>query len=64
MSQLKNLPAVYNEENITKLQQLHEDIETNFRSLEALCVDRDSYSSVIVPTLFDKMPKSIRLAMF
>ena len=64
MSQLINLPAVYNEKNITKLQQLHDDIETNFRSLEALGVDHDSYSSIIVPTLLEKIPESIRLAMF
>ena len=38
MSQLINLPAVYNEKYVTKLQQLHDDIETNFRSLEALGV--------------------------
>ena len=38
MSQVINLPTVYNEKNITKLQQLHDDIETNFRSLVALGV--------------------------
>ena len=64
MSQLINLPAVFYEKNITKLQQLHDDIETNFRSLEALGVDHDSYSSIIVPTLLEKVPESIRLAMF
>ena len=64
ISQLLQLPMVYSEKNITKLRQLHDDIETNFRSLEALGVDRSSYSSIIVPALLEKIPESIRLTMF
>ena len=64
ISQLFQLPMAYNEKNITKLRQLHDDIETNFRSLEALGVERSSYSSIIVPALLEKIPEVIRLTMF
>ena len=62
MSQLINLSAVYNEKNITKLQQLHDDIETNFRSLETLGVDHDSYSSIIILTSLEKFQSRLSAA--
>ena len=43
---------------------MQDDIETNFRSLEALGVDRRSYSSIIVLALVEEIPDSIRLTMF
>ena len=55
ISQLLKLPVVYSVKNIKKLRQF-DDIETNFRSPEALGADRSSYSSVIVPALLEKIP--------
>ena len=64
ISQLLQLPMVYNDRNTTRLRQLYDDIEANFHSLEALGVDCNSYSSIIVPALLQKIPESIGLTMF
>ena len=64
INELLNLSPVFNEKNTPRMRQLHDDIETNFRSLEALGVDRDSYSSIVVPVLLEKIPEAVRLNMF
>ena len=58
-----NLPAVFNERNSVRLRHLYDDIEVHFRSLEALGADKDSYSSVVVPVVMEKIPEPIRISM-
>ncbi|XP_065070921.1 uncharacterized protein LOC135695676 [Rhopilema esculentum] len=45
------------------MRELYDTIETHFRGLEALGVDQDSYATIIVPTLMEKIPEPIRLNM-
>ena len=58
-----NLAPVYNERNVGRLRHFLDDIETHFRGLEALGVDKESYSSIVVPVLMDKLPEGIRINM-
>ena len=63
MNELINLQPVFNEKSVGRLRELHDRIETQFRGLEALKVDKQSYSSVVVPVLMDKVPEIIRQNM-
>ena len=63
INQLLNLAPVFNEKNVPRLRSFHDQIETHFRGLEALGVDKITYSSIIVPVLMEKLPEIIRLGM-
>ena len=63
INDIMNLPAVFNERNSVRLRHLYDDIEVHFRSLEALGADKDSYSSVVVPVVMEKIPEPIRISM-
>ena len=63
LNEMLNLPSVYSEKNIPKLRALHHSIESHYRGLEAMKVDKDSYSSIVVPVIMDKIPESIRYNM-
>ncbi|XP_065053577.1 uncharacterized protein LOC135682559 isoform X2 [Rhopilema esculentum] len=63
INDIMNLPPVFNERNIVRLRHLYDDIETHFRGLEALGADKDSYSSVVVPVVMEKIPEAIRINM-
>ena len=64
INELLNLLPVFNEKNTPRIRQLYDDIETNFPGLEALGVDYDSYSSIVVPVLLEKIPEAVQLNMF
>ena len=63
INQLLHLAPVFNERSINRLRTLHDQIETHFRGLEALGVDRITYSSIVVPELMGKIPEQIRFNM-
>ena len=46
-----------------RLRNFYDDVETHFRGLQALGVDQETYSSIIVPVLMDKLPDSVRINM-
>eukprot|EP00795_Rhopilema_esculentum_P017366 gene17366-biopygen6317 len=60
INEMINLPSVFSEKNVTRLRSLHDTVEMHYRGLEALGVDKESYSSVVVPTLMEKIPEVIR----
>eukprot|EP00794_Sanderia_malayensis_P017908 gene17908-biopygen12896 len=51
INDLINLAPVYNEKSVQRLRHLHDQIETRFRAMEAQRVNKESYSSVVVPIL-------------
>ena len=63
INQLINLAPVFSEDNITRLKYFRDQIETQFRGLEALNVDKKSYSTFVVPILMEKLPKEFRIGM-
>jgi len=63
MNELLNLTPVYNERNVVRLRALHDKIESHFRSLDALGIAEECYSSIVVPVLMEKIPESLRYNM-
>ena len=63
INHLLHLAPVFNERSVNRLRTLHDQIETHFRGLEALGVDRITYSSIVVPELMEKIPEQIRFNM-
>ena len=63
LNELLNLLPVLNEKSVGGLRDLRDRVETQFRGLEALKVDEDSHSSIVVPELMEKVPESIRQSM-
>ena len=63
INQLAYLPSEYSERNTARLRSLHDQIETHYRGLEALDVDQNTYSTIFVPMLMEKIPDTIRFNM-
>ncbi|XP_065058437.1 uncharacterized protein LOC135686180 [Rhopilema esculentum] len=60
ISHLLGLHPVYNDKAVSRLRNLHDEIETHYRGLEALGVNTSSFSAVVVPTLLEKVPENIK----
>ena len=63
ISELMNLPPVFNDRNVTWLRKLLDQIEAHYRGLEALKVDMATYSNFVVPLLMEKIPEQMRINM-
>ncbi|XP_028404089.1 uncharacterized protein LOC114526762 [Dendronephthya gigantea] len=61
MKKLLKVDGVRDENDVSSLRRLCDRVETNYRGLEALGVDKESYSSIVVPSVLDKLPESVRL---
>eukprot|EP00795_Rhopilema_esculentum_P000002 gene2-biopygen6692 len=58
ISHLLGLHPVYNDKAVSRLRNLHDEIETHYRGLEALGVNTSSFSAVVVPTLLEKLAQT------
>ena len=63
INDLVNIQPVFNEKSQVRLRNFYDDVETHFRGLQALGVDQETYSSIVVPVLMDKLPDSVRINM-
>ena len=63
INELMNAEPVFSEKNIGRLRELNDVIETHYRALEAMKVDEETYSEIVVPMLLDKIPEGVRLGM-
>jgi hypothetical protein len=63
VSQLLKVPPVYGEKDVRGLRILHDTVETHYRGLYVLKVDENTYSGIVVPTLLEKIPDSVRLTI-
>ena len=63
MNELLGALPVYHERHTVKLRTLCDTIETHYRGLVALGVDESAYSSIVVPTLLEKLPEAVRLTL-
>ena len=59
--ELLNASPVFNEKNIGRLRDLCDVIETHYRALQAMGVDEDSYYTIVVPVIMDKIPDAVKL---
>ena len=60
INELKNLAPVYSETNVQRRRAFHDETETHFRTMEAQGVDKQTYSSVLVPMFMFKRPEALR----
>ena len=60
---LMGLQPVFREKYTTRMRNLHDEIETHFRGLEAMGVNKYSYSSIVVPCRMEKIPENVRNQM-
>ena len=58
---MMNTKPVFNEQETRRLRSLFDTIETNYRAMEALKVDVNTYSSIVVPAILNKLPEAVRL---
>ena len=63
INELIHLPAVYRERDTHRLRKLYDSCEAHNRALQALRVREESYSTIVVPTIMEKLPEQFRLAI-
>ena len=63
INELIHLPAVYRERDTHRLRKLYDSCEAHNRALKALGVSEESYSTIVVPTIMEKLPEQFRLAI-
>ena len=60
---LLNVQPVYNERDAPRLRSLYDFLETKHRALQALGVDETTYSAIVVPSVLEKLPQTLRLTI-
>ena len=63
INRLVHIQPVFHEDDVDRLRKFRDQIETNFRGLEALSVDQSTYSKIVVPVLVEKLPKQLKFSM-
>jgi hypothetical protein len=63
IQELLKLKPVYNNRDLDGLRKLYDACETHYRPLEAQGVNVSTYSSVVVPTIMEKLPEMFRLTI-
>ena len=63
INELIHLPSVYRERDTHRLRKLYDSCEAHNRALRALGVSEESYSTIVVPTIMEKLPEQFRLAI-
>ena len=62
MESLYKLPVIKNSEDVRSIRDFHDKIEMNLRSLEAIGVEPESYSCLLVPMIKDKIPNELNIS--
>lgn len=63
IKELLRITPVFSDRDPTKLRALYDAVETRHRGLQAIGVPQESYSSIVVPAIIDKIPDSVRLSI-
>ena len=63
INDLLNLELIYGEQDTQRLRTMYEFAETKYRALEALGVDQEIYSAIVVRSLLKKLPEQLRLTI-
>ena len=61
VNEMLKINSVYDERRVDRMRSLHDSVETHFRGLEALHVNEETYASIVVPVLLEKIPQAVRL---
>ena len=57
------MEPIYSEQDTNRLRTMYDFAETKHQALEALGVDQDSYSAILVPSLLEKLSEQLRLTI-
>ena len=60
MQKFVSLPSVKNQHNAAGLRKLFDQVESSVRNLKSLKVETNSYGSLLVPLLNEKLPNDMR----
>ena len=63
INEMMNANPVFNERETRRLRSLFDTVETNYRALEAFKVDVNTYSSIVVAAILNKLPEAVRLTI-
>ena len=63
INDLLNLEPIYGERDTERLRTMYDFAETKYRASEALGVDQETYSAIVVPSLLEKLPEQLRLTI-
>ena len=63
IKELLRINPVQSDRDPTKLRALYDAVETHHRGLQALGVASETYSSIVVPAIIDKLPEPVRLSI-
>ena len=55
------LPKIKNDDDIKGPRNLYDQIESSVRNLQTLMVDTNSYGSLLVPSIYEKLPADVRV---
>ena len=61
MEGLVKLSPIASDEDLRRLRQLYDQVESHVRALQALGIDKDSYGKLLVPLLLEKIPMELHL---
>ena len=61
MNKLLHLSNVETAANVSKLRELYDQLEVNIRSLRTMGVQSETYGTLLIPIVMDKIPKEISL---
>lgn len=60
---LMEIEPVYNDADSTRLRRFFQACESHYRGLQALEVNENTYSCIVVPRLLEKLPSQLRLTI-
>jgi hypothetical protein len=63
INELLNVMPVLNANDTERLRKFFDTVESNYRGLEALCVNNEIYSEIVVLTVLNKLPEVVRLTI-
>ena len=63
VNNMLSLPPVYSDKDTPRLRRMYDRCETHYRGLKALGVEENTYASVAVPAVLQRLPDNFRLAI-
>ena len=63
INELMNVKPVFNPKDTRRLRNFVDIVETNYRGLEALKVNEQTYAAIVVPSILNKLPEIVRLTI-
>ena len=63
ISKLLKVWPVYRDRDPRRLRRLYHKVESHYRDLVAIRVDEQTYSGIVVPSILEKLPDTLRLTI-